>query len=158
MKAKTAYVCSECGAVALQWFGSCPSCGAAGTLSEHELGEILRFDLFYTPPKSSGVHNHYDREDVLVIQIEGEKEWHLTAPTVALTAPASSGTRAISVTVTGTDATSGITKWALVAGTTAPGANDPIQGAKRFELRGPANERARQADGFQSALPAGHRA
>jgi DNA repair protein RadA/Sms len=34
MKTKTAYVCSECGAVALQWFGSCPSCGAAGTLSE----------------------------------------------------------------------------------------------------------------------------
>jgi DNA repair protein RadA/Sms len=34
VKAKTAYVCSECGAVALQWFGSCPSCGAAGTLTE----------------------------------------------------------------------------------------------------------------------------
>ncbi len=34
MKAKSAYVCSECGAVALQWFGSCPSCGAAGTLTE----------------------------------------------------------------------------------------------------------------------------
>ncbi len=33
-KAKNAYVCSECGAPALQWFGSCPSCGAAGTLSE----------------------------------------------------------------------------------------------------------------------------
>ena len=33
-KAKTAYVCSECGATALQWFGACPSCGAAGTLSE----------------------------------------------------------------------------------------------------------------------------
>ena len=33
-KTKTAYVCSECGAPALQWFGSCPSCGAAGTLSE----------------------------------------------------------------------------------------------------------------------------
>src|SRR5262245_59999917 len=32
-KAKTAYVCSDCGASALQWFGSCPSCGAAGTLS-----------------------------------------------------------------------------------------------------------------------------
>jgi DNA repair protein RadA/Sms len=31
---KTAYVCSECGAPALQWFGSCPSCGAAGTLNE----------------------------------------------------------------------------------------------------------------------------
>jgi DNA repair protein RadA/Sms len=33
-RAKTAYVCSECGAAAIQWFGSCPSCGAAGTLSE----------------------------------------------------------------------------------------------------------------------------
>jgi len=33
-KTKTAYVCSDCGASALQWFGTCPSCGAAGTLSE----------------------------------------------------------------------------------------------------------------------------
>jgi DNA repair protein RadA/Sms len=33
-KAKTAYVCAECGASALQWFGSCPSCGTAGTLTE----------------------------------------------------------------------------------------------------------------------------
>ena len=49
----------------------------------------------------------------------------MTAPTVSLTAPASSTVRSISVTITGSDATSGITKWALVAGTTAPGANDP---------------------------------
>jgi len=33
-KAKSAYVCADCGATALQWFGSCPSCGAAGTLIE----------------------------------------------------------------------------------------------------------------------------
>ena len=33
-KVKTAYVCAECGASALQWFGNCPSCRAAGTLSE----------------------------------------------------------------------------------------------------------------------------
>jgi DNA repair protein RadA/Sms len=33
-RTKTAYVCSDCGASALQWFGSCPSCGAAGTLTE----------------------------------------------------------------------------------------------------------------------------
>ena len=33
-KAKTAYVCTECGASALQWFGTCPSCAAVGTLSE----------------------------------------------------------------------------------------------------------------------------
>jgi DNA repair protein RadA/Sms len=34
VKAKSAYVCADCGASALQWFGTCPSCGAAGTLSE----------------------------------------------------------------------------------------------------------------------------
>ena len=34
MKTKTAYVCSDCGATALQWFGTCPSCSAAGTLTE----------------------------------------------------------------------------------------------------------------------------
>jgi DNA repair protein RadA/Sms len=34
VKRKTAYVCADCGASALQWFGACPSCGAAGTLSE----------------------------------------------------------------------------------------------------------------------------
>jgi DNA repair protein RadA/Sms len=33
-RARSAYVCSECGASALQWFGACPSCGAAGTLAE----------------------------------------------------------------------------------------------------------------------------
>ncbi len=33
-KTKSAYVCSDCGATALQWFGTCPSCGAAGTLIE----------------------------------------------------------------------------------------------------------------------------
>ncbi|MBI1942987.1 MAG: DNA repair protein RadA [Betaproteobacteria bacterium] len=33
-KPKSAYVCSDCGASALQWFGACPSCGAAGTLVE----------------------------------------------------------------------------------------------------------------------------
>jgi len=33
-KAKTAFVCADCGASALQWFGACPSCGAAGTLTE----------------------------------------------------------------------------------------------------------------------------
>ncbi len=47
-----------------------------------ELGERLRIDLFFTPPGAFGVHQHYDREDVLVVQLEGQKEWHLHAPTV----------------------------------------------------------------------------
>jgi len=33
-KPKTTYVCTDCGASSLQWFGACPSCGAAGTLTE----------------------------------------------------------------------------------------------------------------------------
>ncbi len=43
-RAKSAYICSDCGASALQWFGACPSCGAAGTLTETiaERGEVKR--------------------------------------------------------------------------------------------------------------------
>lgn len=33
-RSKTTYACSECGASSLQWFGSCPACGAGGTLVE----------------------------------------------------------------------------------------------------------------------------
>jgi DNA repair protein RadA/Sms len=33
-RAKSAYVCSSCGATALKWMGMCPSCGEAGTLCE----------------------------------------------------------------------------------------------------------------------------
>ena len=33
-KPKSTYVCAECGASALQWFGTCPACGAVGTLTE----------------------------------------------------------------------------------------------------------------------------
>ncbi|MSQ89338.1 MAG: DNA repair protein RadA [Betaproteobacteria bacterium] len=43
-KTKSAYVCSVCGATALQWFGACPSCGAAATLTEtvSERGSVKR--------------------------------------------------------------------------------------------------------------------
>ncbi len=33
-RAKSVFVCSACGASALKWFGSCPACGAAATLTE----------------------------------------------------------------------------------------------------------------------------
>jgi DNA repair protein RadA/Sms len=33
-KTKSAYVCTDCGAAAIQWFGSCPSCASVGTLVE----------------------------------------------------------------------------------------------------------------------------
>jgi DNA repair protein RadA/Sms len=53
-KVKTAYVCSECGASALQWFGTCPSCGAAGTLSE-QLAEKKRPSYKIDPVMLSNV-------------------------------------------------------------------------------------------------------
>ena len=39
-RTKTAYVCSECGATALQWFGACPACGAAGTIGYELLSAV----------------------------------------------------------------------------------------------------------------------
>ena len=33
-KARTAYLCSECGAHSVKWDGQCPDCGAWNTLSE----------------------------------------------------------------------------------------------------------------------------
>ena len=33
-KAKTAYLCSECGAHSVKWAGQCPDCGAWNTLAE----------------------------------------------------------------------------------------------------------------------------
>jgi DNA repair protein RadA/Sms len=60
-KAKTAYVCSDCGASALQWFGSCPSCGAAGTLSE-TLAEKKRPSFKVDPVVLSSVEaKHLER-------------------------------------------------------------------------------------------------
>src|SRR3954464_9810512 len=53
-KVKTAYVCSDCGASALQWFGTCPSCGAGGTLSE-QLAEKKRPSYKIDPVMLSNV-------------------------------------------------------------------------------------------------------
>jgi len=51
-KPKTAYVCAECGASALQWFGTCPSCRAVGTLSETavEKASAHRYAVAETKP------------------------------------------------------------------------------------------------------------
>jgi DNA repair protein RadA/Sms len=41
-KAKSVYVCSQCGATALKWMGMCPSCGEAGTLTEQAAERAVR--------------------------------------------------------------------------------------------------------------------
>jgi DNA repair protein RadA/Sms len=61
-KTKSAYVCADCGATALQWFGACPSCGAAGTLIEtmSERGGVKR--LSGAAPGAVSLHDVETRE------------------------------------------------------------------------------------------------
>ena len=39
MKAKTVFVCQECGAQAPKWMGRCTECGAWNSLVEERVGE-----------------------------------------------------------------------------------------------------------------------
>jgi hypothetical protein len=48
-----------------------------------ELGHPVRVNAFITPPNSQGVSLHYDIQDVLVLQIAGEKHWELRAQPLA---------------------------------------------------------------------------
>ncbi len=62
-KLKSAYVCSDCGATSLQWFGACPSCGAAGTLTEtvaEQRGAVKR--LAGAAPGAVSLHEVETRE------------------------------------------------------------------------------------------------
>ncbi|ORV54694.1 cupin [Mycobacterium europaeum] len=45
---------------------------------EVELNFPTRVNAYATPPKSTGFVPHYDPHDVLVLQIEGSKTWHLS--------------------------------------------------------------------------------
>ncbi len=60
-KAKTAYVCSECGAHSVKWAGQCPDCGAWNTLSE---------TTFNTPAKSARAPVSAQRLDELPGDVE----------------------------------------------------------------------------------------
>jgi ribosomal protein L16 Arg81 hydroxylase len=51
-----------------------------GTLArslEVELNFPTQVNAYITPPQSSGLVPHYDDHDVLVVQIQGSKSWHL---------------------------------------------------------------------------------
>lgn len=45
---------------------------------EVELNYPTRVNAYVTPPESTGFVPHYDPHDVLVLQIEGSKTWHLS--------------------------------------------------------------------------------
>ena len=51
-----------------------------GTLArslEVELNFPTQVNTYITPPQSSGLVPHYDDHDVLILQIQGSKTWHL---------------------------------------------------------------------------------
>jgi hypothetical protein len=47
-----------------------------------ELGYAARINAYITPPDAQAVDVHFDIQDVFVLQIEGEKEWHIQAPAI----------------------------------------------------------------------------
>jgi DNA repair protein RadA/Sms len=51
-KAKTAYVCTECGAHSVKWAGQCPDCGAWNTLSETRIAPARTSREPSAPPAS----------------------------------------------------------------------------------------------------------
>jgi hypothetical protein len=44
---------------------------------EVELNFPIQVNAYLTPPESTGLVPHYDNHDVLILQIEGSKTWHL---------------------------------------------------------------------------------
>ncbi|MEV1131345.1 cupin domain-containing protein [Agromyces sp. NPDC049794] len=45
-----------------------------------DLGHPAQVNAYVTPPSSQGFEPHYDTHDVFVLQISGEKRWHIHAP------------------------------------------------------------------------------
>ena len=50
-KEKTIYVCSDCGAEAMNWAGKCPSCGAWNTLRKMKGRQIITADPDIRPKR-----------------------------------------------------------------------------------------------------------
>jgi hypothetical protein len=51
---------------------------------EEALGVPVQANAYYTPRGSQGFGVHHDTHDVLVLQVAGEKRWHLTDPLLEL--------------------------------------------------------------------------
>jgi hypothetical protein len=49
-------------------------------LLEAELRCPVQVNLYQTPAGGQGLGSHLDKHDVLVLQLEGEKEWQISAP------------------------------------------------------------------------------
>jgi ribosomal protein L16 Arg81 hydroxylase len=51
---------------------------------EHELGEAVQANAYYTPRSAQGFAVHHDTHDVLVLQVAGEKQWLVYQPALEL--------------------------------------------------------------------------
>ncbi|XP_029375290.1 ribosomal oxygenase 2 isoform X2 [Echeneis naucrates] len=49
-------------------------------------GALVGSNVYITPQESQGLPVHYDDVEVFILQLEGQKQWHLYSPTVPLAA------------------------------------------------------------------------
>ena len=62
-------------------------------LLEAELRSPVQINLYLTPAGGQGLGSHLDDHDVVVVQLEGEKQWQISAPdSVGLSASATAAT------------------------------------------------------------------
>lgn len=60
----------------------CPEVAEAIALVRDELGYRTQVNLYCSPPRQQGFNCHYDTHEVLVLQIEGEKQWFVYSETI----------------------------------------------------------------------------
>ncbi|MEM9542580.1 MAG: cupin domain-containing protein [Cyanobacteria bacterium P01_E01_bin.42] len=58
-----------------------PSLAALATQLRYELGHRVQINLYCTPQEQQGFNCHYDTHEVLVLQLDGEKEWFILPET-----------------------------------------------------------------------------
>lgn len=64
-----------------------PAIATLAAALRDDLGHRIQVNAYMTPPPQQGFDCHYDTHDVLVLQIDGEKEWFVFEPsTIAPTA------------------------------------------------------------------------
>jgi lysine-specific demethylase/histidyl-hydroxylase NO66 len=59
----------------MEWFA--PGLFELCTSLHAELSYLVGTNVYLTPPSGQGFRNHYDDHDVLVLQLEGDKDWQV---------------------------------------------------------------------------------
>ena len=64
-----------------------PSLARVAEQLEGELGLVVQINAYLTPPNAQGFETHWDPMESLVLQIEGNKTWHIYQPIIPLPRP-----------------------------------------------------------------------